>query len=181
MQITALIQVINYLKETSGNQALLEGYKKLIEIVREASEKQQIDYSEAILKEKEQLRHFFLENDPSDWGYASYSLFDKINKNQLFGKAAADYLENLITPGNNDYKAIYSDLSKKVKLISKLSDTISRFRQLFDQVIPAEIFQFEEEIDIKPSLFIYFEGHLSVQNIADLERYARLWDGILST
>lgn len=181
MQITALIQVINYLKEISGDPALINGYLKLAEVVRIASGNQHDDFSPAILKEKEQLRHFLQENDPSDWGYASYSLFSKFDKNQLFGKAAADYLENLITPENKDYKAIYSDLSKKIKLISKLSETLSRFRQLFDQVVPAEVFQFAEEVDIKPSLLIFFEGHLSVQKVADLERYARLWDGILST
>jgi hypothetical protein len=160
---------------------LLDGYKKLAEVAREASVNQQDDFSASILGEKEQLRLFLLESDPSDWGYASYSLFSMINKNQLFGKAAVDYLDNLITSENQDYRAIYSDLIKKIKQISKLSETLSRFQQLFDQVVPAEVFQFAEEPDIKSSLYIYFEGRLSVQNIADLERYARLWDGILST
>lgn len=181
MQIAALIQVINYLKEMSGDPALLEGYKKLADVVREAAGNQKDNFSSAILKEKDQLRHFLLESDPSEWGYASYSLFVKINKNQLFGKAGADYLDNLITDENKDFKAIYSDLTKKIKMISKLYETLSLFRQLFDQVVPAEIFQFAEEPDIKSSLYIYFEGRLSVQNIADLERYARLWDGILGT
>ena len=30
-------------------------------------------------------------------------------------------------------------------------------------------------------MFLFFEGQLSVQNIADLERYSRLWDRILNT
>jgi len=180
MQITALIQVINYLKETSGNQALLEGYKKLIEIVREASEKQQVDFSEAILKEKEQLRHFFLETDPSDMGYDSYCLFGKINNDQLFGKPAADYLENLLTSDRKNYRTIYSDLSSKVKQISKLSETLNQFQQLFDQLVPAEVFHFAEETYNKSSLLLYFGGHMSVNNIIALERYSRLWGGILS-
>ncbi len=181
MQITALIQVINYLKEKSGDPALLDGYKKLSEMLRETSRNPEDDFSSAILKEKEQLHQILLESDPVDWGYASYSLFEKINTNQLFGKAGADYLDNLITPDNKDYQAISSDLNKKLKLIPKLSETLTRFQQLFEQVVPAEVFQSAEDADNKASLFLYFEGPLSVHNIADLERYARLWDGILST
>jgi hypothetical protein len=181
MQITSLIQVINYLKTISGDHALLEGYKKLTEMVKETFGNMHGNFEAAILKEKEQLRRVLIESDPSDWGYSSYNLFEKINKNQLFGKAAADYLDNLITPENKDYRAIYSDLNKKLKQISKLSETLNKFWQLFDLVMPDEIFHLTEGIDNRSSFLLYFEGQLSVQNMADLERYARLWDGIMST
>jgi hypothetical protein len=181
MQITALIQVINYLKEKSGDTVLLEGYKTLAEMFRETSKNAEAGFSPAILKEKDQLRQSLLESDPVNWGYASYSLFEKMNSNHLFGKVAADYLDNLISADNKDYQVIYNDLSKKIKLISKLSDTLTRFQQMFEQVVPAEIFQSAADKDNKASLFLYFEGPLSVQNIADLERYSRLWDGILSS
>jgi hypothetical protein len=180
MQITALIQVINYLKEISGNPAILEGYKKLTEIIKDASGNPDVRIQASINEEKEQLRKLLLESDPSDWGYASYSLFEKINNNQLFGRAATDNLDILITPENHDYKAIYSELSKKIKLISKLSETISRFLQMFDQLVPSEVFQLSEDSDDKFSLFLYLEGKLTIKNIADMERYSRLWDGILS-
>jgi hypothetical protein len=181
MQITALIQVINYLKTLSGDPSLLEGYKRLSEIVREASKNPERDFQSGILKEKAQLSQFLRENDPVNWGYASYSLFEKFNANKLFGKSSADYLETLITADNKDYQAIYTELSKKIKLISKFSDTLNKFQQLFDQVVPAEVFQSAENTGNKTSLLLYFEGHVSVQNISDLERYARLWDGILNT
>jgi hypothetical protein len=122
-----------------------------------------------------------VQSDPHEWGYASYSLFEKMNLNKLFGKAAADYLDNLITTGLEDYKGIYNDLIRKIKLISKLSDTLNRFMQLFDQVLPDDIYQHDNKDEKKLSLFLYFEGHLSVHKIADMERYSRLWDMILST
>lgn len=180
MQITALIEVINYLKKISGDSSLVEGYKKLSELIKEASGNKEGDFSSAILLGKSQLRNLLLESDPSEWGYASYSLFEKINKNQLFGKAAADYLDNLITPENKDYKSIYSGLNRRVTQISKLSETLSQLQKLFDLVIPAELFQIDDETNNESSLFLYFEGQLLVQNISDLERYARLWDSILS-
>ena len=46
------------------------------------------DFSSKILKEKEQLCLILSENEPVDWGYTSYSLFEKIDTNHLFGKAA---------------------------------------------------------------------------------------------
>jgi hypothetical protein len=181
MQLSALIQVINYLKRTSENPVLLEGYKKLTELVREASGNKQGDFSTKILKEKKQLQNLLLESDPSTLGYAPYILFMKINKNQLFGKAAADYLENLISPENKDYPAIYSDLNKKVKQISILSGNLNQFRPLFEHVLPVEVLQSAGETIKKTSLYIYFEGNISVQSLTDMERYARLCDGILDT
>jgi hypothetical protein len=181
MQITALIQVINYLKEITENPVLVEGYKKLSEKVKEASGDTGGDFWAEILYEKDLLKDCLLKTDPSDWGYASYSLFENIDKNQLFGKAAAASLDDLIRPDNKDYKSIYSNLSWKLKHISKLSETLYRFQHLFDQIVPAEVFQTNEESENKSSLFLYFEGRLSVKNIADLERYARLWDGILNS
>jgi hypothetical protein len=181
MQITALIQVINYLKTITGDPALLDGYKKLSETVRDASTKTEEDLLITIIKEKEQLVNRLLESDPVGWGYASYSLFDKINVNKLFGRNAADNIEKLITPDNEDYKGIYSALEKKIKLLSKLSDNLNREDQLLDQVIPREVFKPAVKTTNKSSLLLYFEGHLSVYNVDDLERYSRLWSGILST
>jgi len=106
MQITALLQVINYLKEISEDSVLLDGYRKLSEKIKEASSNADTDLWPDILQEKDALRGFLLQSDPSYWGYASYSLFENIDKNQLFGKAAATYLDKLISPENKDYKLI---------------------------------------------------------------------------
>lgn len=181
MQITALLQSINFLKEKSGDPSLVEGYSKLAEMTREATGNRDSDFSAAVHKEKEKLHDILMESEPSEWGHASYSLFEKMNINQLFGKAAADHLDQLIVPGKEDYKAIHAELSKKIKLISKLSDSLGRFIQLFDQLVPSEIAHIDDEAEQKFSLFLHFEGHLSVRSVPDMERYSRLWDGILKT
>jgi hypothetical protein len=181
MQITALIQVINYLKEKAGDPGLLDAYKKLAESTKLASKTPDGEYPAEIFKDKELLQGVLLAGDPSDWGYASYELFDKINNNQLFGKSAADWLDKAITPESKDLQALSAELSKKVKLVSKFSENAGRLMQLFDQVIPSETLQNVSEDGSRSSLLIYFQGRLSVQNIADLERYSRLWDGILGT
>lgn len=181
MQVTALIQVINYLKAISGDPSLLDGYKKLSEIIKEASIKPEEDHLTTILKEKEQLVNDLLDSDPVGWGYTSYSLFDRINSNKLFGRSAADYIENLVTPDGKDFKGIYSALDKKIKLFSKLSDNLNGDEQHLDQIIPHEVFYTSSKTTNKSSLLLYFDGHLSVKNIDDLEKYARLWAGILDT
>jgi hypothetical protein len=181
MQITALIQVINYLKEISENTVILEGYKKLAGLMKEASGNPGVNNIDEIIKEKEYLRNLLLDTDPSDWGHASYSLFEKINRNRLFGKTAASDLDNLVTGEDQDYKTACTELGKRIRLISKFSETLNRFLQMFDQIVPSEVFQLSTESETKTSLFLYFEGNLSVQNITDMERYSRLWDGILGT
>lgn len=181
MQITALIQVIHYLKEKSEDPALLEGYKKLADVLGEASGKPEEDFSTTIGKEKDLLQKLLWESDPSEWGYASYCLFEKINKNHLFGKPAADWLGQNIKPATKDYRKAETEINKKIKLISKLSDSLGKFTQLFDQVIPADIFTTEEENTNNSNVILYFEGGLKVKNIDDLERYSRLWDNILAS
>lgn len=181
MQTTALIQVINCLKEISEDATLLELYKNLMEIINKAIKNPKADFSAEILKEKNALQNFLIDKDPMDLGYASYCLYESINSDQLFGKAAANYIENLMTPENKDYKTTHSDLNQRINLISAFSDNMNKIRQMFDQIVPSEVFQVAENNEHKSSLLLYFEGHMAVQNIADLERYARLWDGILGT
>lgn len=179
MQITALIQVINYLKEKSGDPVLLEGYKKLADIINEASKKKDADFSSEINKEKDLLQKYLWESDPVEWGYSSYCLFEKINNNCLFGKPAVDWLEKHVRPSSKDLNQIEADLTKKIKLISKLSDNLGKPVQLLDQVIPADVFHSDSNSENKYTMILYFEDDLKVKNITDLERYARLWDGIL--
>lgn len=181
MQITALIQTINYLKEISRDPSLLDKYRRLHELTKSALENPEHNIVGEILKEKEQLRLFLLETDPVNWGYASYSIFEKVNKNCLFGKPAADYLDKFITIDTKDYHFVSNELSKKIKHITKLSDNLNKFQQLFELIFPSEISGFDKEEDDRSSLLLYFEDRLSIQNISDLERYSRLWDGIIGT
>jgi hypothetical protein len=180
MQISSLIQVINYLKAISGDTSLLNGYKKLSEIIKDASAKHDEDYITEIFREKEQLINILLESDPVGWGYSSYNLLDKINSNKLFGRTAADYIETLITPESKDYNGINTALNKKIKLFSRLSENLDTIQHLHDHVIPQDAVKPAVNTGNKASMLISFEGRLAVQNIDELERYTRLWDGILN-
>ena len=177
MQITSLVQVINYLQEKSADPSFTEGYKKLSDMISNAGK---TEISPEILKEKQNLRVLLLESDPSDWGASSYNLFEKMNPDKLFGKAAADHLESIINAERKDYKAICSELVKKNKLISELPETLSRFMQLFDQLVPLDVSRPDGDVQNKFSMYLYFGGNLSVQNIAEMERYTELWDAILN-
>lgn len=179
MQITALLQVVNYLKGLAGDQSFMEMYKKLSDLVREAAKSKE-DLTPEILRLKEEIKAMQLKNDPTDWGYASYSLFEKINSGRLFGKPAADYIEDLLDHGTRDYTAINTELNKTIKHFGKFSDNISKFSSLFELIFPLEELNNLEEIE-RSSLYLYFEGQLNVQSISDLERYSRLWDSILDS
>jgi hypothetical protein len=180
MQITALIQVVNYLKALAGDPSFMEMYKRLSDLVREASKGKE-DLTPKILELKEEIKILQLKNDPSDWGYSAYSLFEKINSGCLFGKPAADYIEELLDHGTRDYNAVYAELNKKIRHLGKFSENISKFSSLFDLIFPIEELNNAEETEIRSSIFLYFEGELVVQSISDLERYSRLWDGILDS
>lgn len=177
----ALIQVVNYLKELAGNPVFMEKYKALAAVVKEASAGNGQDLTPEILKLKDEIKIHLLESDPVSWGFSSYSLFEKINSNRLFGKPAAEFLENLVNHGSRDYKTMYSELNRTIKLWGKFADDITRFSNLFGLILPAEELVGQEKDPGKASMLLYFEGRLSVQSISDLERYSRLWDGILDS
>ena len=179
--MTALIQVINYLKEKAAEPGLPDAYKKLAELTRQASKTPDGQFPSEILNEKEALKKLLLAGDPTEWGYAAYELFEKINSNQLFGKSAAEWLDNSLTPDTPDMQALSAELAKKAKMVSKFSENAGKMLQIADQLIPAELIENKAEDGSRSSLLIFFEGRLAVQNIADLERYSRLWDGILGT
>jgi hypothetical protein len=178
MHTTALIQVVNHLKALSCDKTLLEKYEKLSESVREAEEQANEGVIGRIDVQKNDLCQFLISNEPVHWGYASYRIYEKINSKKLFGKSAADTIENLISDGKN-YKQVTAKLARNIKALSEFSENISKFYNLFELVMPAELAATAEELQ-SPSLVLYFEGNLSIQSIADLERYSRLWDSILA-
>jgi hypothetical protein len=179
--MTALIQAINYLKEKAAEPGLLDTYKKLADLTKQASRNANGLYPEEVFREKEFLKQLLLEGEPDQWGYASYELFGSINSNQLFGKSAAEWLDAAITPETKDMQAVSSELSKKVKLVSKFTENAGKMMQMLEQMVPSEILSGAPEDGNRSSLLIFFEGRLSIQSISDLERYSRLWDGILGT
>jgi hypothetical protein len=179
MHTTALIQVVNHLKALSSDKTLLEKYEKLSESVREAAEQANEGIIRKIDADKNDLCQFLLSNEPVHWGYASYRIYEKINSEKLFGKSAADSIENLIENGRN-YKQLNSKLAGNIKALSRFSENINKFCNLFELIMPAtELVVTAEELQ-GPSLLLYFEGNLSIQSISDLERYSRLWDNILA-
>jgi hypothetical protein len=175
MQISALIQVINYLKDLSGDSGLIERYRKISDALKDVS----AGGTETIMREKEELRTFLISTEPDSWGYSSYCLYEQINAGCLFGRAAADHLENILVPGC-DFKAVNSEINSIIKQLSKFSENIKKFHQLFDLIFPAESLAKQEKEINGSSMLLYFEGNLAVHNISDLERYSRLWDNILA-
>jgi len=179
--MTAIIQAINYLKEIAGEPGLLEAYKKLADVTKQASRNSDNEYPDEIFREKDALKKVLLEGEPAQWGYASYELFDRINSNHLFGKSAAEWLDTAITQDTKDMQAVSSELTKKAKLVSKFTENAGKMIQMFEQMIPSDLLANVAEDGSRSSFLIFFEGRLAIQNISDLERFSRIWDGILST
>src|SRR5512133_1079786 len=159
MQITALIQVINYLKEVAENSVLLNNYKELSILLKEAGLNKEKNY-QAILKKKEQVEQFLIDTDPVGWSFESYNFFLILNNNQLFGKKAAEHLESLIKDENADFKKAHTAIEKKITRVSKMADSLNKFQQLFEQLIPAEAYQMAGDSGKKSSIRIYFDKQL---------------------
>jgi hypothetical protein len=180
MQISALIQLLKFLIERSNDPSLVESYSRLAKTIKDDPGNKGRNLTSQIEKEKELLCELLIKTDPTGWGYSSYRLFTQLNSDRLFGKQAAEHIESLFTPGQEDYRLIHSEILKKIKLMSRLSDTMNRFLQNLDQLMPAELMTGNTSQRNDLTMFLYFEGRLSVKSIQDMERYSRLWTGILN-
>jgi len=172
---------MNYLKQVSEGGVLLGKYHELEEVLKEASKNPEKDFLEEIKNAKEQLVSLLLQNDPASLGHDGYRLFEIIDHHKVFGKPAAEYLEKLLTSKKRDFRAIHTELNKKIKILTKQSGAITRFYEIFDQVILTDLFNISQKDDIASGLYLFFEGSVAVRNINDLERFTRIWDGILQS
>jgi len=181
MHIHFFIQVMNYLKQVSEGGLLLEKYHELEEVLKEASKNPEKEYAEEIGKAKEQLTSLLLQNDPSNLGYDAFRIFEIIDHHKVFGKPAADFIDGLLTSKKKDYRTIHAELNRKIKILSKQLTAVGRFHEIFDQVILTDLLNVSVKDEISSGLYIYFEGQVAVKNINDLERFTRIWDGILQS
>jgi hypothetical protein len=172
---------MNHLKQVSEGGFLLEKYQKLEEVLKEVSKNPDKDLSEELFFAKEQLRTLLLQKDPSDLEYDAYRLFEKIDKHSVFGKPAADYIQELLSSEDKDYVEIQTELSNKIKILSRQTIAIEQFFEIIDQDILSEMVHNSDKKEIKSGLYLHFEGQVAVRDINDLERYTRIWNGILQS
>jgi hypothetical protein len=172
---------MNYLKQASEGGVLLGKYHELEDVLKEATKNPEKQYSEEIGRVKEQLTSLLLQNDPSNLGYDAYRLFEIIDNHKVFGKPAADYIDGLLVSKKKDYRTIHAEINKKIKILTKQSTAINRFHEIFDEVILTDLLNVSIKDEITSGLYIYFEGQVAVRNINDLERFTRIWDGILQS
>lgn len=178
MEIKSLYRVIKYVREMSDNSSVKSLLSQIYDLVNEASNKPDEDFSTAIHQKKKELQSCFIKNDPVHWGYESYSLFMKINSGKLLGKKASDHLEEILTL---DYKSAASEIRRFSEQYFSFIENLNSLGIIFDSIIPEDQLAHVDNDKMIMSLFLYFEGPLKIKSIAELERYSRLWDGILES
>ncbi|HEX2920472.1 MAG TPA: hypothetical protein VHO50_04820 [Bacteroidales bacterium] len=178
MEIKSLHRILNNFRDISEYQQIQNLIKQASDIIKEALLKPDEDSEGAIQEKKAEIQALFIKNEPVNLGYESYSLFRKLNKANLLGKPAADRIEEIL---KLDHKSAVKELKKfSDKLLSFVED-LNRLSLAFDVVIDADIIDPGNNENKKMSLFLYFEGPLKIQSITELDRYSRLWDGILQS
>jgi cell fate (sporulation/competence/biofilm development) regulator YmcA (YheA/YmcA/DUF963 family) len=121
-----------------------------------------------------------LETDPAHTCSAALPLFEKIDKNLIFGRTAADTIQNLLANEGKDYQKMSTVFAKKIKTLNRIMDSMVRFYEIFDHDTLAAMFG-EMKDEKKPGLYLYFEDKVAVNNFGDLERYTRIWDSIVQS
>lgn len=177
MELKTLYRVVNHIRETSGNSYVIDSIIQISDLFDRAASNPNEDLENAIQKKIKELQSHLIKSDPVHWGHETYSYFRKINSHNLFGRQASDYLDKIL---NLDSPTAASEIKRFSQQYQNLIDNLNKFSLLFDSIIPWDQ-EGNDNYDRKLSLYLYFEGPLKIKSTAELDRYSRLWEGILGS
>ena len=175
MQISQIIEIMEFLKKEIGSRGIIESYENLVSLLNKISDKPEYSYSDEIAEAKKKISDLQSEAEPDNWTYSKYNLLKQVDKDCTFGIRAVEKLESIF----NTNVASPSGIKKEIeKIISRLklflnmdSGTLGILSALSENGI------YEND---KSLLSLFFEGKTAITSLNDLGRYTKLWEGIIN-
>ncbi len=179
MEIQVFIQVVNFLKQESERKLLLKKYEELEGLLKAASNSAGSTFSDEIFGSKERLKSYLHHNNPSKLGVEAQRLFKKFDKYEIFGEPGIDFIDKVFNIEPKNYSDIFNEINTKTRALSNQLNAIAHFYDAFEQLIVTDLSGNIDDEILKSGLYLFFEGEVTVRNENDLERYTRIWNGIL--
>jgi len=179
MEIKVFLQVVNFLKQESERKLLLKKYEELEGLVKAAANRPESNFADEIFGSKERLKSYLHHNNPSKLGVEAHRLFKKFDKYDIFGEPGIDFIDKVFNAEPKNYSEIFNEINIKTKVLTKQLNAIAQFYDAFEQLIITDLSGNIDDEILKSGLYLFFEGEVTVKNESDLERYTRIWNGIL--
>ncbi|MFZ5941667.1 MAG: hypothetical protein ACOYXB_13925 [Bacteroidota bacterium] len=180
MNLVHLLKVLNFLKQIADDGIILKKYRELEALLKSAEETTDRELVNRIYHTREQLRLLLNETNPDGLEYNAYLLLNKIDRFGTLGKIGADYLQETAAEDVN-YTQFYRNMKEKADALEQILLMSSDFTQVFEKNLQTELIGEKTDAAQLPVLYLYFENQVKIGRLSDLERYSRIWSGILES
>ncbi|MGE5406804.1 MAG: hypothetical protein ACM3NR_03740, partial [Methanosarcina sp.] len=144
-------------------------------VVTTVSNKPEKNVSAKLAEARQKLTTALRDSEPINWPFFRCKALHDIDKENVIGLKAAQRIDTLFESANGNAEKISTELNKRIsetkELINAGSGTLKYLNMLSAPVSKKS----EDAI-----LTLHFEGKTSMQTINDIERYTRIWNGILN-
>lgn len=175
MNLQTIIETIEFIRKEIETRKIIEKYENLLTIITTIRSKPDKNVSANLTKARKELIRVLSETEPVNWPYSRTKALHDIDKENIIGMQAARKIDSIFESNPANPEIIVVELNKRIEVTNALLTTGSeaiKFLRIFSVSGPV--------LSGKTLLTLLFEGKTSIQTINDIERYTRIWNGIIN-
>jgi hypothetical protein len=174
MQLTVIIEIIDFIKKEIESKHIVAKYESLLAVIKKIGTTPENDLSGELSNARNEVITALNETEPQNWSYSRRKLLLEIDKDCIIGTRAVDTLDSIFNKNQANPAKIAKEIKKITENINKILNSST------DALNILSCFSQDEGKKERTLLTLFFEGKTSVQTINDVERYSRIWDGIIN-
>lgn len=175
MNLQTIIEIIEFISRETKTQKIIEKYENLLAVLNKIKNKPDKNFSAELTKARQDLTRALSATEPGSLPYPGSKVLHDIDKEDVVGLQAVHRIDSIFESNQANTEKISDELNKRIiatnALLSSGSEAL-KFLNIFS--VP------ELTLSEKTLLTLHFEGKTSMQTINDLERYTRIWNGIIN-
>jgi hypothetical protein len=175
MNLQTIIEIIEFISKETETQKIIEKYENLLAVLNKIKNKPDINFSTELAKAREELTRALSATEPVNQPYPGSNVLHDIDKENVVGLQAVHRIDSIFESNQADTEEISVELNKRIIATNALLSSgfeALKFLNIFS--VP------DSTLSEKALLTLHFEGKTSMQTINDLERYTRIWIGIIN-
>jgi hypothetical protein len=175
MQLQAIIEIIDYIKKEIDSKQIISRYEQLLAVIKKIGATPDTDLSAELTEARTSVISALNDTEPQNWSYSKYKLLLELDKDSIIGTRASQTLNSIFDANQANPPKIAKEIKKLIESIKKIVDSSS------DALLILSNFSSPvSSLANRSLLTLFFEGKTSVQTINDIERYTRIWNGIIN-
>ncbi len=179
MQINALLELLNSIKEIIEKNKLIQKYQSLSKLlVDKNTEVKNAELSLQLTNIIRDISETYLELEPLLWYDPLRNFFDEVFFNNILALRVDRWLNSILTTDVEKLKTHAASVAQETDSIKKSLENIKHYIKEFEQIKNPEDFNCNLQ-DGEKMIRIFFKDNVAIKNLDELEKYSRIWNGIL--